>query len=1010
MRYDKNHFLYSLLTLFFSGIFMLLNVPCKAQECNGIFHRSFPIMVCAGDHDTITIGYNPLKDIELNSSEPSEQIHIGPGIFLPDGIACGDDNSCIYSSSISVSGYSGTITSANDIKYVRLNLEHELVDELNIRLKCPSGSTVNILFPNPWYNTNRECYLTADGEWIPGDGINFDWPSFGVPYFGSASDESACDTNDIDNQAGIGWDYCWSNNDNSGYNYAFDDGRIYRDINNQNNIAPGSLSFDSTHIATLSQFYKPDQSFSLFADAHCDINGPWTLEIIDFGSGDYYNGYLFDWEIVFDDDHLHPTGGGDGGNIDNIAVVIKQDYGQIYNVHFGDGDTSIVFHAPSNISETTTFTDTLQFFDHGTLCWDTTISFVVTPPVTTVHYDTICAGESITLNAAYNPIENILFNEGFSSITQGNDHGSGGSNNAYDNPPSFNPLGNFPNSSNVYRAGGHLRIGNTTREGYISSTNLDLSSPYSIKLWLRGWNHASEDPYFYLKVDGSTVLNQNIPISAWNGSYKEYSYNSTTTANANSTITIGNTLAHQRFFIDSVVVLRQVTCQYAWNTGASSESITVTPSESSTYYVLITPSSECVRIDTFHVIVRPRPTVTFDPCGGTCDTTSLQMNCQAGITLPDATPCATDYEFAGWSTAAVDPAVNSEPTPLYYANENYLTSTNTTLYAVYKQCTNPDVCTAWKYWSYPFYTSDTSATACNSFDWYEHTNITASCDNLTHTFTTAAGCDSVVTLHLTINDTVLRHIYDAVCLNNAYDNYNFSVAASETGTAGDVILKTNNNVGHNGCDSTTVLHLSVKDTVLRHIYDAVCLNNAYDNYNFSVTASETATAGLVITKTNSGTGHNGCDSTTVLHLSVKDTVLRHIYDDVCLNTAYDNYNFSVAASETATAGLVITKTNSGTGHNGCDSTTVLHLSVKDTVLRHIYDAVCLNNAYDNYNFSVAASETGTVGDVILKTNNNVGHNGCDSTTVLHLSVRTLFSVTSMMPFVSTTLMTTTTSA
>ena len=47
-------------------------------------------------------------------------------------------------------------------------------------------------------------------------------------------------------------------------------------------------------------------------------------------------------------------------------------------------------------------------------------------------------------------------------------------------------------------------------------------------------------------------------------------------------------------------------------------------------------------------------------------------------------------------------------------------------------------------------TGDTTAVECNSFDWYDHTNITESCDNLTHTFQAVNGCDSIVTLHLTI--------------------------------------------------------------------------------------------------------------------------------------------------------------------------------------------------------------------------------------------------------------------
>ena len=46
--------------------------------------------------------------------------------------------------------------------------------------------------------------------------------------------------------------------------------------------------------------------------------------------------------------------------------------------------------------------------------------------------------------------------------------------------------------------------------------------------------------------------------------------------------------------------------------------------------------------------------------------------------------------------------------------------------------------------------SDTIAEACGSFTWYEHRNILNSCDNLTHVFSAKDGCDSTVTLHLTV--------------------------------------------------------------------------------------------------------------------------------------------------------------------------------------------------------------------------------------------------------------------
>ena len=46
--------------------------------------------------------------------------------------------------------------------------------------------------------------------------------------------------------------------------------------------------------------------------------------------------------------------------------------------------------------------------------------------------------------------------------------------------------------------------------------------------------------------------------------------------------------------------------------------------------------------------------------------------------------------------------------------------------------------------------TDTTAEACGVFNWHEHKNILNSCDNLTHVFSSASGCDSTVTLHLTV--------------------------------------------------------------------------------------------------------------------------------------------------------------------------------------------------------------------------------------------------------------------
>ena len=332
------------------------------------------------------------------------------------------------------------------------------------------------------------------------------------------------------------------------------------------------------------------------------------------------------------------------------------------------------------VSQNDTITSTLRLYDPSVPCWyDTVISVVVTAPEGNVHHDTICEGESIVLDAS-----RPFFSEGFSAITHGNDNSSSGSSYAY----SHDPLDNFPVYSDyVYQAGGHVRIGKDSVGGYITSKPIDLSQPYTVKLWLRGWNRAVEQPHFFLKVDGNTVMEEDIPIGAWDGAYDYYNDSSSTAATATSTITIGNSGMFQRFFLDSVAVVYNTPFQYAWNTGATTSNITVSPSNDATYYVTVTPEGGCAQVDTFYVVVKQKPVVTFNPCGGTCATTSMQMECQHGVTLPSATPCASDYVFAGWSTEPVDSAVTTEPSPLYLAGENYLSTTDTTLFAVYRKCT-----------------------------------------------------------------------------------------------------------------------------------------------------------------------------------------------------------------------------------------------------------------------------------------------------------------------------------
>ena len=159
-------------------IFVLLSVAgfgqsnddCQGcQDCTSFSHPIFSewnlpdtITVCAGSTTTYSIGYDTTKNIVIATQEADKTIT--DSMFISDGVPCNGDN-CTYSSPITFSGYSGHIIDSNSIKYVRLNLEYEYADQINIRLRCPNNSTVNILY-HGGENHQDHCFHTPNGSWI----------------------------------------------------------------------------------------------------------------------------------------------------------------------------------------------------------------------------------------------------------------------------------------------------------------------------------------------------------------------------------------------------------------------------------------------------------------------------------------------------------------------------------------------------------------------------------------------------------------------------------------------------------------------------------------------------------------------------------------------------------------------------------------------------------------------------------------------------------------------------
>ncbi|MBO6081043.1 MAG: T9SS type A sorting domain-containing protein, partial [Bacteroidales bacterium] len=204
-------------------------------------------------------------------------------------------------------------------------------------------------------------------------------------------------------------------------------------------------------------------------------------------------------------------------------------------------------------------------------------------------------------------------------------------------------------------------------------------------------------------------------------------------------------------------------------------------------------------------------------------------------------------------------------------------------------------------------TGDTTAVACESFTWYG-TTYTQSGDypSPVSYWTNAAGCDSTVTLHLTINYGTHNVETETAC-----ESYTWHGA---TYTQTDTYTYAYNNA--DGCASVDTLHLTINHGTATDEYITICeseLPYTYGDTVFEVGTPELSTVNYYLLTAN------GCDSIVTLHLTVNPTYNIYVYDTAIREHefTYGNFTITPADSGTYTYDFQYTTTD------GCDS--IIHL-------------------------------------------------------------------------------------
>ena len=254
----------------------------------------------------------------------------------------------------------------------------------------------------------------------------------------------------------------------------------------------------------------------------------------------------------------------------------------------------------------------------------------------------------------------------------------------------------------------------------------------------------------------------------------------------------------------------------------------------------------------------------------------------------------------------------------------------------------------------PLLSSTASATLCTGSVYVFNGDSLSAAGIYQYTFTSSNGCDSTATLVLEFADFFETNLQASICAGESYVFGNDTLDAS-----GDYQLAL---IAQGGCDSLVNLALTVLPLSESTSDVSICSGGSYDFNGLNLTDNGTYTALL--------TGSNGCDSTAILNLTVLPVQNTSVEATICANETYAFNGETLSDAGTYTADL--------TGVNGCDSIVVLTLNVLPIQSGSLSASICANQTYD-FDGQILL-QAGTYTAVLA------GANGCDSTVTLTLEV------------------------
>ncbi len=373
---------------------------------------------------------------------------------------------------------------------------------------------------------------------------------------------------------------------------------------------------------------------------------------------------------------------------------------------------------------------------------------------------------------------------------------------------------------------------------------------------------------------------------------------------------------------------------YVWaNNLGTNPQITVSPANTTSFTVTVTNANNCSATASQTVSVTTSPIANISGVVQLCSGQNTTLTANGGNT------------YTWGNNLGNNPTITISPTA---------TTTYTVTATVGVNCSATASQTVTVYQPAA---SQFSATICSGNSYSFNGILVTTSGSYKDTLQTIHGCDSIVTLSLTVSPALTASRTQTICAGSSY------LFNGQQLTSGGTYSDTLQNA--NGCDSIITLTLIVNPTLTGSLAATICSGSSY-----TFNGQQISNAG---TYSDTLQNANGCDSIITLTLIVNPTLTGSVTTTICVGSSY-----SFNGQQLTQSGIYNDTVQSA---NSCDSIVTLNLTVAPILQNTISDTICKGDSYSFNNLSI--SQAGLYYDTLQTPA------GCDSIVTLDLAIRDL---------------------